>query len=156
MSREITQRDHAIQMLNARGMVRMCEFVEAGVAATTITRMVEDDEVFQSDRGVYQSTDALIHLHHSLAVAAKLAPNSVVCLLSALSYHDITDLLPYNVWLAIGPHDRTPKFDHLKVRCFRFSEPYHTSDIVTQVIEGVPVRVYGIARTIADCFRFRN
>lgn len=156
MNKSITQKDRAIQILSAGKMVRMKEFLEAGVSATTINRMVEAEEVFQADRGVYLSYDAPVHAWHSYAVTAKIAPKSVVCLNSALAYHEMTDWLFSGIWLAIGSKDWAPQFDHLNIEYARFSEPYLTDDIITEEIEGVPVRVYSPARTIADCFRHRR
>ncbi len=156
MQTAVTQRDRAIQLMKMRGMVRLREFLDAGVSATTIHRMVENEEVFQLDRGLYQLMYAPQHAMLSLAVTAKRAPNSVVCLLSALSYHELTEILPHDVWLAVGPKDPAPKFDHLQIEYSRFSEPYLSDGVITRKFCGVQVRIYSVAKTIADCFRHRH
>ena len=84
------------------------------------------------------------------------SPEGVVCLLSALRFYELTTQTPFEVWLAIGQKDRTPRPNGTRLRVVRFSGESRNSGIETQVIEGVPVRVYGPAKTVADCFKFRN
>jgi predicted transcriptional regulator of viral defense system len=94
--------------------------------------------------------------HHSLAEASKRVPHGVVCLLSALSYHEIGTQNPYQGWMAIGRTARMPKTDGVAVRVFRFSGPALEYGVEEHEIEGVIVRVYNPAKTVADCFKYRN
>ena len=80
----------------------------------------------------------------------------MICLLSALRVHGLTTQAPFEVWLAIGPKDRAPRPTSVGLRIVRFSGPAREAGIQTQRIDGVPVRVYGPAKTVADCFKFRN
>ena len=98
----------------------------------------------------------MLDANHSLAEAAKRVPRGVVCLVSALAYHDLTDQLPRAVWMAIGTKDWTPKDGRPVMRIVRFTDTFLTDDVHTVNIESVPVKVFGVAKTIADCFRHRR
>ncbi len=150
-----TQRDQAKQMLRDRGIVRLSEFKTAGITAATIGRMRDDGEVIRLARGLYQLPDAPLDANHSLAEAAKRVPKGVVCLTSALAFHELTDQLPRSVWLAIGKNDWSPQ-DEPALRVVRFTDALLAEGVETTSIEGVPVKVFGVAKTIADCFRHRR
>lgn len=151
-----TQRDCALEMLRDRGIVRLSEFKAAGITAATIGRMREDGDVIRLGRGLYQLPDAPLDVNHSLAEAAKRVPKGVVCLTSALVFHELTDQLPRSVWLAIGKNDWSPTDDETSLRIVRFTDKLLKEDVETASIEGVPVKVFGVAKTIADCFRHRR
>ena len=93
---------------------------------------------------------------HSLAEAAKRLPKGIVCLVSALAFHGLTDQLPKKVWLAIGKKDWAPRSDGMPIRVVRFTESLLAESVETHMIESVPVKVFGVAKTVADCFRHRN
>ncbi|GLS35049.1 transcriptional regulator [Mesorhizobium tianshanense] len=143
-------------MLKARGIARLAELRAEGVTAATISRMERDGEVLRLARGLYQLSDAPLDAHHSLAEAAKRVPKGVVCLVSALAFHQLTDQLPRQVWIAIGQKDWAPKADGAPVRLVRFTDRLLTEGVESHTVEGVPVKVFGVAKTIADCFRYRN
>lgn len=121
-----------------------------------MSRMERDGEVLRLARGLYQLPDAELDVNHSMAEVAKRAPKAVICLVSALAFHGLTDQLPRQIWLAIGRKDWAPKPDGPAMRIVRFTESLLNESVETHVIEGVPVKVFGIAKTIADCFRYRN
>lgn len=150
------QRDKARLLLEQRGIVRLSEFTASGITAATIGRMLENGEVLRLARGLYQLPDAPLDVHHSLAEAAKKLPKGVVCLVSALAYHDLTDQLPRAVWMAIGTKDWEPKTDTPPIRTVRFTDALLSDDVLTEQIEGVQVKVFSVAKTIADCFRHRR
>lgn len=151
-----SQREIAHALLEARGILRLRELREAGVTAATVSRMERDGAVIRLARGLYQLPDAPLDASHSLAEAAKRLPRGVVCLVSALAFHGLTDQLPKKVWMAIGRKDWTPKPDGVPIRVVRFAESLISEDIETHVIEGVPVKVFSAAKTVADCFRHRS
>src|SRR6185437_11145452 len=92
------QEDRARDLLRDRGMVRLSEFLNQDITAATISRMEQKGTVVQLARGLYQLADALLDANHTLAEAAKLVPNGVVCLSSALAFHELTDRIPAAVW----------------------------------------------------------
>lgn len=156
MRQNMTQRDIARKILQDRGIVRSNEIRAAGVTGATIRRMLDGGEVTRLARGLYQLPDAPLEVGHSLAEAAKRVPRGVVCLTSALSYHGLTDQLPRSVWIAVGKNDSYPRGEKKAFRFVWFTEALLTEDVDTVVIEGVPVRVFGVAKTVADCFRHRR
>jgi predicted transcriptional regulator of viral defense system len=108
-------------------------------------------------RGLYALPDRKATLHHSLAEATKKVPNGVVCLLSALSFHEVTTQVPFEVWMALDRKARQPTpGPGLGFRFHRFSGKALTEGVERHVVDGVPVRVYGLAKTVADCFKYRN
>ena len=107
-------------------------------------------------RGIYAAKESKVTENHSLAEAAKRVPHGVLCLLSALRFHQMTTQLPHEVWLAIGFKARRPKPDGLALRVVRFSGKALTSGVDEHSIEGVKVRIYNPAKTVADCFKYRN
>src|ERR1700722_3359113 len=101
----IRQEDRAVALLKERGMVRLSEFIEQDITAATISRMERKGALVQLGRGLYQLPDAPLDANHSLAEVAKLIPNGVICLSSALAFHELTDQTPASVWVAIGTRD---------------------------------------------------
>ncbi|PJE01526.1 MAG: transcriptional regulator [Mycobacterium sp.] len=156
MPRPASQREQARALLNATGMARLSELRDGGVSAATLSRMERAGEVVRLARGLYQLPDAELDVHHSLAEAAKVVPKGVICLTSALAFHGLTDQLPFRVWLAIGTKDWSPKADRPPLRIVRFTPALLDDGVETHMIESVPVPIFGIAKTIADCFRHRR
>jgi predicted transcriptional regulator of viral defense system len=107
-------------------------------------------------RGLYVLPDADVSEHHSLAEASKRVPHGVVCLLSALRFHNLTTQSPSEVWLAIGSKAWRPQVDYPRLRFVRFSDRALEAGVEEHSIEGVLVRVYSPAKTVADCFKYRN
>ena len=156
MARPRSQRQIAHALLEKRGIMRLAELREAGVSAATVSRMERDGEVIRLSRGLYQLPDATLDVSHSLAEAAKRTPKGVVCLVSALAFHGLTDQLPSKVWMAIGKKDWAPKPDGAPIRVVRFTESLLAEGVETHMIEGVSVKVFDVAKTVTDCFRHRN
>ena len=156
MTRTGIQREQAIKLLQVQGIVRLSEFKAAGITAATISRMANAGDVVRLARGLYQLSEAPLDANHSLAEAAKRVPKGVVCLVSALAYHELTDQLPHAVWMAIGTKDWAPKGDSPPMRFVRFTDALFADDVVIAPIENVPVKIFGVAKTIADCFRHRR
>lgn len=152
----VPQRNKALSLLKRRGMARLSEFLALGVTAATVSRLEREGAVMRLARGLYQRPDASLDANHTLAEASKLVPKGVVCLASALVFHDLTDKLPPKVWMAIGSKDWHPRFQYPPVRFARFPEAQLTSDVEHHLIDGVQVPIFGVAKTIADVFRYRR
>jgi predicted transcriptional regulator of viral defense system len=151
-----TQRDVARGLLALRGLVRLSEFIEAGVSAATVTRMLADSAITKLGRGLYQLPDAPTDANHDLALVAKYVPNGVICLTSALAFHDLTDAIPARVWVAIGSRDYKPSVPWPALQVVRFREPLLRSGIETHEIAGVTVTITDPAKTVVDLFRYRQ
>jgi predicted transcriptional regulator of viral defense system len=156
MTESVPQRQIARNVLKLHGIARLTELRAEGVTAATMSRMERDGEVLRLARGLYQLPDAPLDAHHSLAEAAKRLPKGVVCLVSALAFHELTDQMPRHVWMAIGHKDWAPKMKVTPVRLVRFADRLLADSVEIHTVEGVPVKVFGVAKTIADCFRYRS
>jgi predicted transcriptional regulator of viral defense system len=147
------QADQVLAILKERGMARLSELTNADATAATVARMERSGEIIRLARGLYQLPAAPIDVHHSLAEAAKLVPNGVICLQSALAFHGLTGRIPPSVWIAIGPKEWRPKITTPPIQIMRFGPKVFDSGIEDHVIEGVPIRIYGPAKSIVDEFR---
>ncbi len=156
MPRVGQQRPIARKLLAERGMARLADLRAAGVTAATMTRMANDGEVVRLARGLYQLADAELDAQHSLAEAASRVPKGIICLTSALAFHGLTDQLPRKVWIAIGVRDWAPEPSSPPLRIVRMTNALLGDGVETHTIESVRVKVFSIAKTIADCFRHRR
>ena len=152
----ITQRERAFAFLKVKGMARLSELMGEGITASTISRLEREGSLVRLARGLYQLSDASIDTHHTLAEVAKLVPKGIICLTSALAFHELTDQLPAQVWIAIGAKDWRPTFQYPPVRFARFSAPQLAIGVEQHTIDGVAVPIFGVAKTIADLFRYRR
>ena len=151
-----TQRTQALALLKRRGMTRLGEFSEAGITATTVGRMERAGEVVRLARGLYQLPDAALDTQQSLAEAARLVPKGVICLALALALHGLTDQMPPKVWIAIGRKDWRPRLTYPPIRIARFSDELLRRSVERKKIAGTIVPVFGVAKTVADLFRYRR
>jgi predicted transcriptional regulator of viral defense system len=146
----------ATTLLRSNGMMRSAELRAAGVTPATIQRLVASGKILRLSRGLYQLTDAPVDSQHDLAEAAKRVPKGVICLTSALAYHGLTDQHPRRVWIAIGLSDWMPAMERPPLRIVRMSKNLLSEDVERRLIEGVEVKIFGIARSIVDAFRFER
>jgi len=138
------------------GLIRPRDLTERGLPTVALTRLVRQGRLQRVGRGLYALPDRPVSEHNALAEVARKHPQAIVCLLSALRFHDLTTQSPFEVWLAIPNKARAPKMDYPPLRIVRFSGAALTRGVEDHVIDGVPVRVTSVARTVADCFKFRN
>jgi predicted transcriptional regulator of viral defense system len=156
MTDGLTQQERALSLLKQKGMARLSEFAQEGITAATLARMRQKGLILQLSRGLYQLPNAGGDANHVLAEAAKLVPKGVVCLVSALAFHELTDVIPRNIWIAIGPKDRRPAVVQPPLQIVRFRGRMLDEGVEKHVIEGVPVRIYNAAKTVVDLFRYRQ
>ena len=145
-----------LQNLGARTFFRQRDAAEMGVGSRALRRLVDDGTVERVTRGLYRVADADPTEHYTLAAVCARVPGAIVCLLSALSVHEIGTQLAWQEWIAIPHKARTPRVAGLPVRVVRFSGAALRYGIVNTTFEGVPVRITSPARTVVDCFRFRR
>ena len=145
-----------IEFIKHNGIVRPREVEAHGFSRRTLQRLHKRGEVERLGRGLYAIPDALMSEHSSLAEVSKRVSNGVISLLSALQFYNITTQLPYQVWIAIEGTSWQPQFDYPPVEIVRMSGDSFSYGIETHDITGVPVQMYSIAKTVADCFKFRS
>jgi predicted transcriptional regulator of viral defense system len=151
-----SQKDRARHLLESHGIMRLSELKARGIHPPTLSRLVEEGTVVRTSRGLYELADADLDIAHSLAEMAKRVPKGVICLISALQFHEITLQNPRSIWMAIGEKDRKPNVTHVAARFVRFGTKALTLGVETRVIDSVPVRVFDPAKTVVDCFRYRR
>jgi predicted transcriptional regulator of viral defense system len=151
-----TSHQNILDLAADRGLIRPRDLTERGLPTVALTRLVRQGRLQRVGRGLYALPDRPVSEQNALAEVARKHPQAIVCLLSALRFHDLTTQSPFEVWLAIPNKARAPKMDYPPLRIVRFSGAALTRGVEDHVIDGVPVRVTSVARTVADCFKFRN
>ncbi len=127
-----------------------------GISRSELKRLNERGLVERVSRGVYALPGAVLTEHHSLAEATRLVPGGVICLLTALRFHGLTTQNPFEVWMAIEAKAWRPERQQLKLRIVHFSGRSFRDGVEEHDVAGVRIRVYSAAKTVADCFKFRN
>jgi predicted transcriptional regulator of viral defense system len=145
-----------LDLADQHGLIRPRDIEVQGLPRVALTRLVRLGLLTRVARGLYAIPGRSVSEHGSLAEIARKHPQAIVCLLSALRVHELTSQSPFEVWLAIPNKARAPKIDYPPLRIVRFSGAALTAGIEDHQIDGVSVRVTNLARTVADCFKFRN
>ena len=148
--------DQALRIVRRLGIVRPSDMEKHGIPRGQLYSLVREGLVQRQARGVYVASRHELSAEHSLAQVAKRVPSGVLCLLTALRFHNLTTQAPAEVWIALAEKARRPRLDYPRVRVARFSGPALTEGIETHRLERVDVRVYSAAKTVADCFKYRN
>ncbi len=145
-----------LQLVRERGLLRARDLRHGGFSPTHLQRLYEQGLLIRSGRGVYLPAEAQLDANGTLAEVALRVPAGVVCLLSALQFHGLTTQLPHQVWIALSPRAYHPCLDYPPVRVVRLSGLALTEGVEAHDIGGVSVRVTTPAKTVADCFKYRN
>lgn len=138
------------------GILRTSEAQEAGIHNRTLYHMLDEGHIEKVERGVYRLAEMDSLSKPGLVIVATKIPKATICLISALDFHDLTTVLPHQIHIAIPNTSRNPKLDHPPLRIYRFSGESLTEGIEYHEVDGIEVKVYSPAKTIADCFKFRN
>ena len=153
---EISPTKKAQQVLKRLGIARSRDLEYAGVSRTQLRRLIERGLIERVGRGLYGLPGAARTERHHLAEAARRVPGGVVCLLSALRFHGLTTQNPFEVWMAIDRKAWRPRLEHPPLRLVHLSGPALREGVEEHDVGGVVVRVFSAAKTVADCFKFRN
>ncbi|WP_069132930.1 type IV toxin-antitoxin system AbiEi family antitoxin domain-containing protein [Rhodohalobacter halophilus] len=138
------------------GVMRTAEALDAGIYPRTLYYMRDEGYLTQLERGVYQLQDSEPLSNPDFVVISRKIPDAVICLISALDLHEMTDEIPHKVHIALPRTSRNPSLDYPPVNVYRFSEETLTAGVETKQFDGISVKVFNPAKTIADCFKFRN
>ena len=138
------------------GIIRTAEAIREGIQPRVLYAMRDAGDLEMLSRGCYRLADLDQMSEPDLAVVAMAAPKGVICLISALAFHNITTQIPRVVDLAIRAHRHPPKIDYPPIQPYWFSGKAYSSGIDTHEIDGIQVRIYNPAKTVADCFKYRN
>ena len=152
----VSKLEQALELTRSRGVVSSKDFEEQGIPYSYLQRLEQQGILIRSNRGVYTCVEGEITEKHSLVEVCKRVPQGVVCLLSALQFHQLTTQWPWQIWLAIENKAHRPKINFPPVRLIYMSGEAFTSGIEEHSVEGVTVRVFNVAKTVVDCFKYRN
>jgi predicted transcriptional regulator of viral defense system len=156
MSRYGQKLEKAIKFAKEHGMIRTRDAIKEGIHPEYLRRLCEKGLLVKMARGVFIPADSEVSQNFGLAQISKRIPHGVICLLSALQFHEIGTQRPFEVWIAIDQKAAKPRIDYPPVRIVRFSGKALSGGIESYRIEGVEVKIFNIAKTIADCFKYRN
>lgn len=151
-----TQEQQVLRLARTRKLLRARDVTQKGLPTIALTRLVQAGKLERIARGLYGLPGAPTSEHRSLAEVAARVPKGVVCLLSALRVHEIGTQAPFEVWLAIPQHMVAPRLDQPAIRVVRMSDDALAEGVLRLRIDGVKVSVFDPARTVVDCFKFRN
>ena len=150
-------KDKAIYIIERKGgLIRTHEALEEGVHRRTLYGLLDEGIIIQISRGLYQLADMELPAEVSLVEVSKKVPNGVICLISALSFHELTNQIPHYIWLAVDRKARKPIVEYPPIRVFFFTNTIFKEGVEIHHIMDHDVRIYNAPKTIIDCFRWRN
>ena len=143
-------------LLQSQALLRPSDAVALGYSRMYLAQLLKQGLVRKISRGLYATPQRKETEYSSFAEIASKQPKALVCLVSALSFHGLTTQAPHEVWIAIGNKDRIPTMSYPPLRVVRFGGETLTEGVASHTMDGVEVNVTNVAKTIADCFKFRN
>lgn len=144
------------QLASRKELLRSGDLDEAGIPRVYLTRLITRGQLERIGRGLYRLPETSLTEHEGLAFIAKKVPQAVFCLLTALQFHELTTQLPRQIWIALPRHSHTPKIDYPPIKTILYSGDAYSQGIELHKQNKVTLRIYCVAKTIADCFKHRN
>jgi predicted transcriptional regulator of viral defense system len=154
--RDDTHIQRVLDLVRQNGMLRPGDLNGVGIARVVLTRLTASGQLEKVGRGLYKLPGINASEHETLATVATKVPQAVFCLLTALQFHSLTTQLPRQVWIAMPRGSHTPKIDYPPIKMVQFTGQAYTEGIEFFERDQVMLRVYGVAKTVADCFKHRN
>src|SRR5580698_1640519 len=148
--------ERILRLASENGLVRARDLANYRIPRATLSRLVKSGRLAQISRGLYALPNHSRSEQHQLSEVAIRSPQGVFCLLTALRFHELTTQSPHEIWLAVPNKAHSPKIDYPPLHVVRFSGAALTQGIEAHLVEGVSIRVYSVAKTVADCFKYRN
>ena len=152
----MSSEERVLELARQHGVLRPRDLRKHKLARTFLQRLVERGALRRVGRGLYVPADREPSLHGSFAAVARQTPAAVVCLLSALRFHELTTQAPFEVWIAIPTRHRTPTGGDVPLRVVRMAARPLAAGVTRHEIDGVSVPIFDLEKTVVDCFRFRS
>ena len=152
----MTKREKILKIAENKGIVRPRDAEEAGISAVYLNKLHAEGKLDKPSRGIYVLPGTDFGENQALLEVCSRVGSGAICLLSALRFHELTTQAPYEVWIALPEKAREPRIDYPPLRIVRFSGEAMTYGIVQAKVHGGTIRVYSPAKTVADCFKYRN
>jgi len=156
MSKDHTHSRRLLCLARQKGLLRPSDLDEAGIPRVYLTRLTASGDMEKEGRGLYRLPDSQRSEHESLTIVAAKVPQAVFCLLTALQFHELTTQLPRQVWIAMPRGSHAPRIEYPPIRMIQFSGEAYSQGVEVHERDQVPLRVYGVAKTVADCFKHRS
>lgn len=150
------KKQRILKLLKRKRVLRPRDLDALGISREYLNKLFVEGVLDRPARGLYVLAESTTGEHRTIVEACKLVPHGIICLLTALRLHDLTTESPFEVWMAIGEKARRPKIDYPPLRIIRYSVASRPFGIQQRKIEGVKVSVFSPAKTVADCFKYRN
>ena len=151
-----THTQQALALVGQNGLLRASQLQELGIARVVLSRLVASGQLEKVGRGLYRLPNTQASEHESLATVAVKVPQAVFCLLTALQIHELTTQLPHQIWIAMPQGSHAPKLDYPPLKMVQFTGAAYAEGVDVVAADQVSLRVYGVAKTVADCFKHRN
>ncbi len=151
-----THQQRVLDLLQRQGMLRASDLDAISVPRVVLSRLIASGQLERVGRGLYRLAGSTTSEHESLATIAAKVPQAVFCLLTALQFHELTTQLPRQIWIAMPRGSHTPRIDYPPIKMVQMAGDVYSEGIEEHERDGVTLRVYGIAKTVADCFKHRN
>lgn len=152
----MSQSDHILALAERQRVLRAADVREHGWSPQLLLRLYQAGKLQRLSRGLYGLPHAEITEYQTLMEVCQRVPKAVICLLSALQFHEIGTQLPHEVWVALPEATQTPTLIYPALRISRLRGAAYSEGIQTVVAHGTPIRIYSPAKTVTDCFKFRN
>lgn len=145
-----------LALTNQRGLLRASDLDAIHAPRVVLTRLTAAGRLERVGRGLYRLPEAQASEFESLVTVAAKVPQAVFCLLTALQFHELTTQLPRQIWIAMPRGSHVPRLDYPPIKMVQYSGEAHLASVEQVERDGIEVRVYGVAKTVADCFKHRN
>jgi predicted transcriptional regulator of viral defense system len=151
-----THTQRVLDLADQKGLLRASDLGAIDVPRVVLTRLNAAGLLKRIGRGLYRLPDSHGSENESLVAVATKVPQAVFCLLTALQFHELTTQLPHQVWIAMPRGSHAPRFDYPPIKMVQFTDEAYTAGVEEVERDGVKLRVYSVAKTVADCFKHRN
>ena len=151
-----THAQRILSLARQKGLLRASDLDAIEAPRVVLTRLIEGGLLERVSRGLYRLPSHPGSEHEGLATVAAKVPQAVFCLLTALQFHELTTQLPRQVWIAMPRGSHVPRLDYPPIKMVQMTGAVYTAGIEEHLRDGVTLRVYSAAKTVADCFKHRN
>lgn len=148
--------EKVVSLANQKGLIRPIDLDALNIPRIYLTRLTASGALIKVGRGLYKLPDHMLSEYEGLAMVTKKIPQAVICLVSALQFHELTTQLPRQIWIAVPRGSNSSKISYPPIKMIQYSGESYSKGIEEHQCDQVPIKVYCIAKTIADCFKHRN
>jgi predicted transcriptional regulator of viral defense system len=152
----MNQSDHILELARHRHVLRAADVRQQGYPPQLLLSLHQAGKLQRVARGLYSLPNVELTEYQTALEVCQRVPKAVLCLLSALQFHALGTQMPHEVWIALPEGTQTPALDYPTLRITRLRGAAYSDGVETVVAHGAPIRVYSVAKTVTDCFKFRN